>query len=356
MNETKAIIDKLEENGNPIIEGNRAMIYWHGGDPPVLASDFSFWESGEPIVLSKVGKNLWVHELELPSDAYIEYAFFKDKTRVLDPLNRRVIPNGLGNYNNYFGMPDYKPTEWINHTQGIPHGKVFSAALPTYYMIAGKYRKVYFYQPPVNEPVPLIVVYDGAEYNFRARLSDMLDNLIAANRVQPAALAMVCNSPKIRPIEYCCTDLTVQFILQILIPTANQKLNLLDPSKHPGSFGILGSSMGGLMSFYTALRAPQIFGKALAQSSAFTFNNFDFVVWDLLKGTKAKKVNFWIDCGKYEMLLASNRNMTAAMQKRGWKFVYREHSGGHNYPSWRDNLPDGLEYLFGTGNAERLEK
>lgn len=347
MSETKTTIQQLEKRGNPLIEGNRASIYWRGSVSPDLRCDLTNWEDGEAVQLIKVKKNLWFHEFELPADAYIEYAFFRDGKRVPDPLNPKVTPNGLGAINHFFGMPDYKPTEWIQHNPNIPHGKVFSARLPTENYLDGSWRKAYFYQPPVDKPVPLIVVYDGREYHFRARLTEMLDNLIAANRIEPVALAMVENSENNRSLEYSCSESCLLFVGHILLPFASQRLNLLNLQDHPGTYGIVGASLGGLMAFYTALRFPNIFGNALLQSGAFSIHNYDYVVWDLVKNLRKNQLNIWMDCGKYEMLREVNRNMSAVLEKRGCKFIYHEYSGGHNFPSWRDDLPHGLEHLFG---------
>ena len=33
--------------------------------------------------------------------------------------------------------------------------------------------------------------------------------------------------------------------------------------------------------------------------------------------------------------------------EKGYDVVYREYNGGHNYPSWRDELDRGLKFQFG---------
>ena len=44
---------------------------------------------------------------------------------------------------------------------------------------------------------------------------------------------------------------------------ASQHLRLINIHDHPGEYGVLGASAGGLMSFYTGLRMSEIFGKVL---------------------------------------------------------------------------------------------
>ena len=62
-----------------------------------------------------------------------------------------------------------------------------------------------------------------------------------------------------------CGESTLLFVAAQVLPLARAHLNLLDPAKHPGAYGVLGASMGGLMALYTGLRLPRIFGHVLSQ-------------------------------------------------------------------------------------------
>ncbi|MFN8374318.1 MAG: alpha/beta hydrolase-fold protein [Anaerolineae bacterium] len=39
----------------------------------------------------------------------------------------------------------------------------------------------------------------------------------------------------------------------------------MDIQQHPGAFGVLGASMGGLMALYAGLRMPALFGQVISQ-------------------------------------------------------------------------------------------
>ena len=41
---------------------------------------------------------------------------------------------------------------------------------------------------------------------------------------------------------------------------------------------------------------------------------------------------------------------------RGYDVTYHEYNGGHNYPSWRDDLLHGLEVLFGPRSSPLQDK
>ncbi len=107
--------------------------------------------------------------------------------------------------------------------------------------------------------------------------------------------------------------------------------------------------MGGLISLYTAVRVPEVFGRVLSQSGAFGFTVFehDAVIFDLLKNAPAKPINVWMDVGKFEWLLTANQRMHELLRQQGYAVMYREYSGEHNYTAWRDDLSYGLEALFG---------
>lgn len=350
MIDVSKIKQQLRATGNPIIKGNRARIFWLGDDPPTIRGDHLGWETGLGAEMAQLDQQLWVHEAVLPSDSYIEYAFFRKERRVRDPLNPRRTPNGLGHINHYFTMPDYKPSNWHLPIEGVAKGKLTEHQLPTEQMLAGALRTVYLYQPPADEPTPLLIVYDGREYLERTNLPVMVENLIAARKIRPLALALVCNSKRSRIMEYACADSTLWYLLQVVIPFARNNLNLIDLEQNPGAYGILGASFGGLMALYTLLRLPHTFGRGLCQSGAYTVEDFSFPVWDLLEKIRGADVRIWMDCGRFDWLVETNRKMAAAVSDLVVPFHYHETNAGHNFPNWRDCLPHALEFLFPAKN------
>jgi enterochelin esterase-like enzyme len=345
----KKLIDRIRRDGTPVREHDRAIFVWQGAQAPRLMGDFNGWEDGEALELEPAGPDLWVREVEFVSDAYIEYIFVDEAgERVLDPHNPRKTPNGMGKTNQFFYMPDGRPTSWTLRLPGIPRGELSHARLDGGNLIASGKRTVHFYQPPTDEPAPLLVVWDGGDYLQRAHLPAMLDHLIARGRIRPLALAMVENGGPARMMEYACSEATLWFTLKQVLPAAFERLNLIDPDEQPGAFGVLGASMGGLMSLYTGLRLPHIFGKVLAQSGAYNISGHEFITTTLVEHEVGHDTQIWMDVGRYEFLLEANRDMVAKLAEHGYDFDYHEYSAGHNYPAWRDDLPGGLECLFGV--------
>jgi enterochelin esterase family protein len=347
---SKSILKRLKKEETPLIDGNTATFVWLGESAPSLVGDFTGWEVGDPVRMDKSATGIWTYQLSLPSDAYIEYGFLFGEESLNDPHNSRRTPNGMGGINQYFSMPDYRPTTLAKKYPNIHHGSVTSYRIPTDYLLTSKDRTVHLYQPPVSKPVPLVVVWDGQEYLKRAHLNIIVDNLIAQGRIQPLALALVNNGgQKTRHVEYSCNDATLGFLMTEVLPLATKNLNLIDVNAHPGAYGVAGASMGGLMALYTGVRIPQVFGKVLSQSGAFSWTGIDMVVFDLLEHGEKRSMKIWMDVGIFDIpgLLDSNRRMVNLLSHNGYQPIYHEYHAGHNYPAWRDEIWQGLESLYG---------
>ena len=266
---------------SPLIDGDRVTFVWNGSDPVHLLGDFNNWAmDAPPLPLEPAGPDRWARTLHLPRDAYIEYAYLRDGVRFPDPLNPHTVSDGLGHMNSTFWMPDAQDTS-LARQRGVPRGTVTRHTVPGQGYVVGANRTVHLYQPPVPDPCPLLVVFDGRGYLRQARLTTIVDNLIAQGRIRPLALALVSPGGQGRTVEYACSDTTVAFIVRCVLPLAQARLHLLDVAHTPGAYGMMGASMGGLMALYTALRAPEIFGNVLCKSGAFGADHLYYRSGDL---------------------------------------------------------------------------
>jgi enterochelin esterase family protein len=195
--------------------------------------------------------------------------------------------------------------------------------------------------------VPLLIVYDGADYLERGKLNIIVDNLIHEKRIQPIAMAFLQNGGDHRGVEYACSDATIMWLDNIVLPLARKRLNLLDTAGHRGAYGTLGASFGGLMSMFTGLRMPEIFGKVISQSGVFESEGRDFAAVDLVRARQAREIKIWMDIGHFDWLLEDNRRLQPILQDNGYNVTYREFSGGHNYTCWQNEVGMALESMFG---------
>jgi enterochelin esterase family protein len=341
------LLELAQKYGNPVIEGTRVTLVWKGKSAPRVIDDLHGWEDS-PQKMQRAAKDLWTYSLELDPAAYFEYAFLDPHTeqRVKDPLNQNSVYNGLGNDNYFFYMPGNSPTPLVEQRKGVPRGRVTRHLVETWMLQDEGEREVHLYKPPVKTPVPLLLVYDGTDYLQRARLNVIVDNLIHEKRIQPIAMAFLQNGADHRPIEYACSDATLMTLDHVILPLARKKLNLLDVKTQRGAYGVLGASFGGLMSMYTGLRMPEIFGHVISQSAVFESEGRDFAAVDLIRAKQSRELHIHMSIGSYDWLLEDNRRMQSLLMGSGYNVTYCEFVGGHNFTSWQNQLPAALEALF----------
>ena len=339
------LLTKARLMGNPIIECEKATFIWQGRTAPRLVDDLHNWED-DPQTMRRIGPGLFSYSMRLANDTYMEYGFLDPKNgdRIADPLNQKRILNGIHSSNHYFYMPRGGPSPLTQAAPGVPRGTITRFQVPTKEYLVGSKRTVILYQPAVKDPVPLMVVYDGTEYLRRAKLNIIADNLIAQKRVRPFAMALIKNGGQARNLEYSCSESTLAFVVDCIIPLAKENLRLISQGR--GEYGVAGASLGGLMALYSGIRLPKLFGKVISQSGAFTFSEHESLLADLVRHLPPQKIDIWMNAGVYEWLLETNRQMYALLKEKNYKVKYCEFSGGHNYTSWRNEIWRGMEALF----------
>jgi enterochelin esterase-like enzyme len=336
------------ESGNPVIHNNKATFIWQGKSAPHLISDVHGWEDKPKPFKRTSDPAFWSFTLSIPRDAYVEYAFYDPATdeKFLDPLNRNAVSNGMGSRNNFFYMPESRPSPLTLPNAETPGGTITRHRVDAGFLQDEGERDVYLYKPRARGPVPLLIVYDGNDYLHRARLPTIVDNLIAAKRIRPIAMAFLQNGRSRRGVEYFCSDATILWVENEVLPLARGQLKLLNINEHPGAYGVLGASAGGIMSFYTGLRMTEIFGKVLCQAAVFSIEGRDFAAVDLVRYGQGRDLQIWMDVGTLDDLLEDNRRMIALLDKRQYNVTYHEFSAGHNYTAWRNDVWRGLEAMF----------
>ncbi|NUM71294.1 MAG: alpha/beta hydrolase, partial [Ignavibacteriaceae bacterium] len=113
---------------------------------------------------------------------------------------------------------------------------------------------------------------------------------------------------------------------------------------------IMGSSMGGLCSFYTAWDYPGVFSMAGCLSSSFYFNEDNiFKMIESYKGEK-KNIRLYIDSGEDGKKDA--QKMYCLLTSKGLVLgddmdYYYDRGAGHNEAAWANRLARPLIYFFG---------
>ena len=115
-----------------------------------------------------------------------------------------------------------------------------------------------------------------------------------------------------------------------------------------------GSSLGGLVSMWLALRHPQVFGAALVVSPAVWWA--DAVIVKDVRATPLPQPapRLWVDIGTGEgdAVVAAARALRDALTERGWPMRYTEAAGAaHDEAAWAGRVEPMLRFLFAAGAA-----
>ena len=233
---------------------------------------------------------------------------------------------------------------------------------------------------------PVLYMADGQNL-FDPRLTvggvdwgvdEAITALMATGAIPPLIVVGVWNTTD-RGGEYSpwhWAPMYARFLIEELMPRVNGEFRTLTG---PANTYAMGSSMGGLISFYLVSRHPDVFGACGCLSTHFVFSEavvsryaptvvqpgaspdtVPYIVRDIQRGERVPAgTRYWFDYGTvgldstYAPVQARVREWLLAQGLReGKDFVMRRYPGAaHSESSWRDRLTDPLVWLY--GNRER---
>lgn len=140
-------------------------------------------------------------------------------------------------------------------------------------------------------------------------------------------------------------DVYLDFIVKTLKPEIDKRYRTRADVKHTG---IMGSSLGGLVSFYAVLKYPDTFGKAGVFSPSFWFSDKIYAFAEEQKSLKGKKFYFMCGDKEDEKMVADMQKMAAiTKEKKGLTQEKVVMGGEHNEKLWRENFGEAFKWLFG---------
>lgn len=315
-------------------------------------------EGRQPLV-RLVDTDAFYLPVELPAAARVEYKFEivdgdGQRRWIHDPLNPQRAFDPFGS-NSVCAMPGYQPPRWarpdpLSRPGTLTHFTHHSA-------IYGEERRTEIYLPSEYKPgkrYPLVLCHDGHDYLKFAEIQQILDNLIARHEVAPLIVAFTSGGDRNR--EYGADPRQADFLVHELLPQISGRFGISDD---PAERGLMGASFGAVSSLSCAWRHPGVFGRLLLQSGSFVFTDighhgrselFDPVV-DFVNDFRADPGRIaadrvFLSCGTFESLIWFNRSLAPLLRQAGVEARFEEASDGHNWIAWRDQLRDGLAWLF----------
>jgi glucan 1,4-alpha-glucosidase len=341
---SSAFLDRVRKvERSPLVEDNQVTFIYRGKAKRVeVVGDFTSWSPSRMVLKDVAGADVKYLTLKFAPDARVEYKFIADGEWINDPLSEHKLDNGVGGFNNFFTMPAYRPSA-LAEAKWALRGTLEKLDAPTK-VLEGGTRKLQVYLPPAyaerkTDLFPVLYLQDGSEYVTRARAALIADQLIAEGRVAPFIIVFV--DPSNRFKEYWANDRFAEFMATELVPLIDTRYRTRDARD---ARALMGASLGGVISVWTALKYEYVFARVAGQSTAFQIDDERVVTrlaaLDEMKGWRPLK--FYFDVGLLEPIWKVNRRVRVLLAGKGYPVVYRETNAGHNWTNWRDQLADAF--------------
>ena len=142
-------------------------------------------------------------------------------------------------------------------------------------------------------------------------------------------------------------DAYLDFIKNTLKPHIDVTYRTKSNAEHTALFG---SSLGGLISFYGAIKYPETFGKAAVFSPSFWINPeiFDLVESSII--SEASRFYFLAGTDESEDMITDQERMVTLLKEKGLKdnqIESRNIEGGqHNEKFWAISFGDAYQWLY----------
>mgnify|MGYP006382354635 FL=1 len=212
-------------------------------------------------------------------------------------------------------------------------------------------------QKNLDKKYPVLYMHDGqnimdpktAYVGKDWRVDETVMKLIKQKKIKEIIVVGIYNSPD-RLDEYSWTEKGqnyLKFIVTELKPFIDSSYKSLSDKDNTA---IMGSSMGGLISFYAAWHYPDVFSMAGCLSSSFYYNN-DRSIKQVEEYTGHKNhVKFYLDHG--EDGSTRGQRMFVELSKKGYVIgqdidYFYAPGAGHSEKEWAARLERPLLFFFG---------
>jgi predicted alpha/beta superfamily hydrolase len=192
-----------------------------------------------------------------------------------------------------------------------------------------------------------------AAFGWEWQADEKMDSLAAVGAVEEVILVAINNTSD-RIDEYSDTPLGKAYAAFVVNRVKPMIDSLYRTRSGPEHTAVMGSSMGGLISFLFTWWHPDVFGKAACLSSVFDRRRTDVI--PLVEHTPAGPAGrrIYMDCGGApgeSSLKAGNEEMIKVLGERGWvdgkDFAwYFDPAAEHNERAWTARLWRPLTFLF----------
>ncbi len=218
------------------------------------------------------------------------------------------------------------------------------------------------YEQDTSKRYPVLYMQDGqnifdprtAFAGFEWRMDETCDSLIRCGKMKSIIIVGIYNSPD-RMIEYSNSDegrAYARFVVGVVKPLIDSTYRTLADRENSA---VMGSSLGGLISFLTTWWHPEVFSKAACLSPVFTYDKEATLEEVNADTSRMADVKIYMDCGgvgSEATLKPGVERMADLLKAKGFKegidyTLFYDANAEHNERAWASRVWRPLLFFFG---------
>ncbi|RPE00170.1 alpha/beta hydrolase [Aureibaculum marinum] len=334
-----------------------------------ISGDFENWSGGQDKYRLQRLKNFYLITLP-PQKGTINFKFTKGSWKTVETdQNNKAIENrhylfNIPNDTVYVEIRNWYREETPKSTASKNVKVVYK---DLYIPQLKRKRRIWVYLPlgyeTSKEKYPVLYMQDGQNlfdnstaFSGEWEVDEILNRLALENKIKLIVVG-IDNGLNHRLDEYSPWknykygggegEAYVKFIVETLKPKIDSSFRTKKKRQYTA---IMGSSMGGLISYYGAFKYPNIFGKVGVFSPSFWFS--DKVINFTQKHSKKAKIKAYFLMGTEEgkSAIEAFDKVIETMKKSGFKkqsFTKKMVVGGkHNEVFWKSEFEEAIYWLF----------
>jgi predicted alpha/beta superfamily hydrolase len=250
------------------------------------------------------------------------------------------------------------------HSRVFYNTRMLRVWVPPGYEDAGNEGRKYpvFYLNDGQNLFDRATAFAGVEW----QVDETADRLIRENKVQPLIIVGIDNAQRERireflpyrsiypPVLRPQGGKYLKFLLDEIVPFVRQRYRIASGAENTG---LGGSSLGAVISLFTVMERPGVFGRLLLESPSLYISNRQ-----LLKQSRAfrewpERIFLAVGTaetsnpGRSSEIVDDVRHLQRLLQRSGlWDNRLRvriDEGATHNEAAWAARFPEALEFLFG---------
>lgn len=358
MTETSTI--NFEVNADPALAS-----LWITGNH----EDLGNWQpEGLPLTFQE---GVWKNSVEVPKGTWLEFKVTNgtwEKEATFEDVGRKENIKFFADDDKHIQL-HFK--DWLEHPKPMQdhiQGKVEYLGHGSFEGIQDREVIVWLPTQYLQNPrkkFPVLYMHDGqnlvdpntAFLHSDWGMDESIESLAAADKITPPIIVGLYNTSD-RLEEYADTEKGrryLKFIVEKVKPLIDSRYRTLKGKK---STGVMGSSMGGLISFLAAWYHPKVFGHAACLSPMFWGKKLvDVKAWQMVEASPKHKLTsrFYIDNGTVSLersLMPGCNHMVRVLRERGYQddfnlAWFRDEGALHNEAAWANRVWRPLEFMYG---------